>query len=28
MLEKVADLEVVATLDFAHRHMSQAAFFL
>ena len=28
MLEKMADLEVlevVATLDFAHRHMSQAA---
>src|SRR5208283_444938 len=30
MLEKMADLEVlevVATLDFAHRHVSQAAFF-
>jgi hypothetical protein len=31
MLEKMADLEVlevVATLDFAHRHMGQAALFL
>jgi hypothetical protein len=31
MLEKMADfevLEVVATLDFAHRHVSRAALFL